>query len=263
MKKLMVLFAVIFIAGCRGSVGVGVTFSNPHNPASLSEITTKRCELKPFKSIVVSDDAKIELANGPYAVEITGRYLNKYHCYNSVVGQTLYIDGVGDKKSNFKVKLYVPKLKMIVVAGRAIVNAKNFKSDDLTVIAKDRGSINIEGEFNVNKIVQHGRGRINVHWVHSDILYVEGYNNGPIYLSGRANDIMVKLMGNARLYARYLRARNVAVLTTDSAIAEVSALDMLSAYAVDDSNIFYYKKPKDITVVTRDSGNVLYPEWIQ
>ena len=70
--------------------------------------------------------------------------------------------------------------------------------------------------------------------------------------------MLVKLMNNAKLNARYLHVNKASLFITDKALAEVSVIDELSAYAVDASNVYYYKRPKDIKAVTRDSANVLF-----
>ena len=112
------------------------------------------------------------------------------------------------------------------------------------------------------KFLKLGNGRINIDWIKTDSLIIEGSGSGPVYLAGETDNLVIKLMRKARLHARYLRAQKAHVFTTDNAIAEIFVLDTLGAYAVNNSNIYYYKRPKDITIVTKDTGNVLYPHWV-
>src|SRR3989304_1274225 len=92
-------------------------------------------------------------------------------------------------------------------------------------------------------------GRINISWIDSDKLLIKSYGSGPIYLAGVVNNMSAKLTRNADLDARYLRVQNANIIATDSAQAEVSVLDALDAFAIDKSSIYYYKKPKQLTVV--------------
>jgi hypothetical protein len=75
--------------------------------------------------------------------------------------------------------------------------------------------------------------------------------------------MVVRLMRNAQFDARYLRVQKASVFTTDKARADILVLDVLGAFAIDDSNIFYHKRPQNLTVVTKGSGNVLYSGWVR
>jgi hypothetical protein len=247
------MIVVVFIAGCSNCnlFRAKPKKSIPVQTVSKEPLKIKRCELKPFRSVVVGGNAEVELIHGLYGAKMA---INS--CQNAVFGHTLYI-GSG------KAKVFAPKLENIIVTDHALVRSKKMKSDGLNVTAKGWGSINLEGRYRINKVTQLGRGRIDISWIDNNDLRVEGYAGGPIFLSGRVEKMIVKLMNDARLYARYLRVREGSVFTTDKALAEVLVLDNLGAYAIDASNIYYYKRPENITVVTRDSGNVLYPERIR
>jgi membrane-bound inhibitor of C-type lysozyme len=258
MKKLVILVVgMICLSGCA---------EVENNITIPQKIITTRCCLDTFDSIVVDGNTRVELVNGEDKITVSGIKTAKYNCQNRVINRVLYINNGNDDQSidvDTKVKVSASRLKNITVTDNAVINAKDLRANNLIITAKKYGTINFQGKFGVNKIFQYGNGRINIDWVDSDLLYIESYGDGPIYLGGRACDLSVKLMKNANLHARYLRTKKASIFAVDSAIAEVLVLDTLKAFAVDRSNIFYYKRPKTITVVTKNHGNVLHAGWIQ
>jgi hypothetical protein len=260
MKKVLLLVigvGMFFVAGCQ-TMG-------PNKKELVTkitrEITTKHCSLGSFYSVVMRGNARVEIANGAYGVDIIGIQDN-YKCPDIDVNHVLNIN-TNNENINAIIKICVPKLKSITVFDNATVSTQDFKTNGLSIIAKDNGTINLEGQFGIDKISQFGSGRIDIGWVDTDSLIVEGNGNGPIYLAGHVDNLAVRLTKNARLYARYLRAKKAHSFTTDYALAEIWVSDALGAFAVNNSNIYYYKRPKDITIVTRDHGNVLYPHWVE
>lgn len=248
MKRLLaVTIILIFTVGCQTQRAVPVE----------QEIVTYRYNLPPFKSIVLNGNAIIKLVNGSYTASITGPENYLYDDQVSVVNQILNIDTL-KSANNIIIKISAPRLKNITVAGNSTMNAKDFKTTGLTVIAKDNGTINLEGKYIIDRIYQYGNGRINIIWVESDNLFIDSRSNGPIYLAGIVKNMVAKLTHNALLDARYLRVQKASVFTTDAAQANVVALDILGAFATNNSNIYYYNRPHIMTTVTNESGNVLH-----
>ncbi len=259
MKKIVLLIiGIIFVVGCQK-----IWPTKPAPKAPL-EITNKHCELSAFNSALISGNAKVEIARGSYGIDITGIQKNNYSCPKISANQLIYSDKDNNKNINAIVRITAPELKNIIVADNATVSVRNLNANNLTVVVKNNGAINFEGQqFNISKISQSGGGKINIDWVNTNSLIVEGDGSGSIYLAGQANNLLVRLTQNARLFARYLRTQKTQAFTTDRALAELFALDTLSAYAIDKSNIYYYKRPKNLTIVTRDWGNVLYHHWVK
>jgi len=256
MKKLLGLISgLILISGCADI-----------NSENTQKVTTTCHKLDTFKAIIVSGNARVRLVKGrTNQMVITGKNFGKYADQNKVVNQVLYITG-GDDTLASEITATIrdsADLRSITVTNNAIINARDFTVKNLIITAKDNGTVNLEGWFNIDKIFQYGHGRINISWVSSDSLSITGQGSGPIYLGGRVDNLVAKLSKDAKLHAHYLRTMKAQVFTTDQAFAEVLVLDNLSAFAVDSSNIYYHKRPKNITVVTKGHGNVLYAGWIR
>lgn len=247
MKRLLVVSIIlIFTAGCY----ITPSFES-QQILSESEITDRDCNPEHFRSVVLQGDTNAKLINGPYGVKNTGGH--NIH----IEDQILYIDTKPNSNGS-TVKIFAPELNNVTVTDNASVTAKKFKATGLNIFAEGNGTVNLDGQITVNKIYQHGNGRINIIWVDSCNLFVESTSDGPIYLAGTANNMITKLSNDASFDARSLRTQNAAVFTTDEARADIFVVNTLKAYAVDESNIYYYyKRPNKLTVVTKDSGNVL------
>ena len=262
MKKLIIVaIGTIFIFGCNSNFWL----KPKPKPKSVNTVNTtysqrgvaKHCDLDIFDSIVIGGNSKVELVNGTCTIDVEEGY---YDCRKNVKGRTLHINS---PNSDAAIKVGVYELKKLIVQDNAEVCARDLRTDNLTIIAKGSGSINLQGKFKIGNISQFSRGMIHVEWIDNDKIHIEGSGSGPIYLAGRVHNMLAKLRKNSQLNARHLRVREASVFTTDRAIAEILVLDNLKAYAVDASNIYYYKRPKDLTVVTRDTGNVLHPDWMR
>lgn len=257
MKKILATTIIlIFVAGCSGIL---TSNSNTNNFLGKTPITQKH-KLKPFNSIVLTGNTIVELVNGTYAMHVTGTKETLPDYQYKIKDKILYVE---PRTTNlFQITIVAPKLKNITVIDNATLTAKNFKTGRLTIAAKNNGTINLEGWYAVDKIYQFGSGRINIRWLDSSQLFIESNSSGPIHLAGITKNIIAKLSGDTQLDARYLRAEKVSIFTTDNARADVLAVDTLDAFAVDKSNIYYYKRPLHYNVITKDSGNVLHPNWI-
>ncbi|CAL7963509.1 DUF2807 domain-containing protein [Gammaproteobacteria bacterium] len=255
MKKILVVTAIlIFTVGCHKAPTIKGTIAP-------EVVIAQKYNLPPFKSIALNGNTTIELVNGSYAARVVGFEKDLYDNRITVTDQVLHV-AAPLSANNPIIKVFSPGLKSITVTGNATVNAKDFKTAGLTVTAKGNGTINLEGQYIIDKIYQSGNGRINISWIDSDNLFVSSSSSGPICLSGTVNSMVARLTHRAYFDARYLRVQRASVFTTDRAHADILVLNTLGAFAVDNSNIFYYKKPHHLTIVTNNSGNVLQPGWI-
>lgn len=254
-KAILALLLTVSVVGCT------LIHKNVVKKPDLSqEITTKHCDLSPFKSIVLKGNATVTLVNGSPAIDITGirAQTDKYNCQTSVVDQILYVNVGDDKAPGAIVKLKVPELKNIMVADNVALEACNFKTGKFVITTSGYATINFSGKYDISRIFQLGRGKIKIDWIDSDSLLISGSDSGTIILAGTVNNLTVKLIKNSKLNARYLRAEKSSVVATDTAQAKIKALTTLDAFAVNKSSVYYYgKRPANLTIVTRDFANVL------
>lgn len=268
-RKRKIVFLGILLVFATFNTGCGMMLSSlmsepkpapkPLVPIVIPKVTTQKCHLSPFKTIIADGDSVIELRNGDhYRIEITGIYADSYNWKRRVRGKKLYLINIAPKS---KIKLTVPEIKNIATFGNVKVTAKKFKSKIDTLVAKDNSSIDINGQLTIFKLLQYGTGRINIGWLDCESIFVTAYGCGPIYLYGAVDEMGAKLVNNSYLNARYLRTKKITILAAGRSQAEVVPVDYLDAYATDHSNVYYYKWPKEKTVVTKGEGNVLQAGW--
>lgn len=255
LKKIVLVFILLFIMGC---------VSCPPCPPqiNLQRPISKTICLPRFNSLVVNGDVTVEIDKGPQKLIVCGTLEDLEKFRVTIINCKLNICGKTTCTHPIYVKLCTPSLKNITVSGNASITKLNFYSECLSITARGNGSINLRGRFDAANIHQRGTGKIEMSWIDSDKLVVDSSNSGPIYLKGNVNCMLVKLIRDGNLDAKCLRAHKAVVLTTDDAVAHVFATKSLSAYASGNSNIYYYKRPPKLTVVTKDSGNVLKPNCI-
>jgi len=219
--------------------------------------------LAPFSTIAITGNANVELTQGATsAIFITGQKQYVENVNATVINHTLYINK--NTSSPVVIKLqtaYV--LNNILVSNNSNLSGKNFASKNLTISASNSANINLNGEFDVANINQTGNGKIEIQWINSDNLKITSHNQGHIYLAGTVDNLTGYLFNSSSLEARYLRAKQATIMTTNYAMATIFAIKTLNAYADNNSGIFYYKRPLEFNKVTKDSGNALLLEELK
>lgn len=156
------------------------------------------------------------------------------------------------------VTVQIPNLKQLTVNSLVNVKSTRLQARGLTIEAHGSGQIQLAGMLKVNRIDQSGANHINLRWIKSNQLFVKSTGDGHIKLAGVARSLYARLDGHSVLNTRYLRTRFIHVQTKNHATASVDPLTSLRAFAFGNSNIYYYKIPKNITRSSSQSGNVLH-----
>ncbi len=183
-----------------------------------------------------------------------------------IVHHTLYVKGPWQRplpslKKRPVLIVRINSLKKITVAGPTNVTARNLRGQGVDIYASGFGKINLLGVLNIDHIKQSGSNQITVRWVKSDTVYINSTGAGSIRLAGTARALYARVLGHSTLHAAYLRTHYVQVQATDQAVAYVCPVDTLRAFASNFGNIYYYKYPKNMTLDTEQSGNVLQMAW--
>lgn len=174
-----------------------------------------------------------------------------------IEGQTLIIKSDNDADQPIVINIQLKQLRSLEIAGKTYVSSKSLYSLYLTIISHSQGDIVLAGGINLREIVSDDIGNINVRWIDSHKLTVHGNGEGQITLIGRVYQLDARLCHRTYLDARYLRAQNVWISTTDFAQAKVQPVNALRAFALRFSDIYFYREPARLTRASRDSGNVL------
>ncbi len=181
-----------------------------------------------------------------------------------VKGHTLYLaaqNAMTPKNKRPQVTIKTDQLRSLKILGSASVTAKGLRSQGLSLYADTSGTIHLTGMMNLKQIYNFGPGHIFLRWIKSPKLTIYSVGGGTIYIAGVVNTLKARILGHANLNAEYLRTQHASVQTKGFAQARVFPINSLRAFAMGNSNIYYYKKPKYLTEFTHQSGNVLQMAW--
>ena len=258
MKKILsvlLLLTLYCIIGCQSQ----------RTPDELAyRVYPQNVDADAFNTIVLQGDAKVELLNGDGELHIAPTIKPIISLHKKIL--TINLPRTQPNlpvANNSFMQVYSSKLRKITTTDHSMITAKRFQAPLLTISAAQSSSINLTGEYGVDIISQHSKGKISIDWINSKNLFIDSDNSGLIYLGGVTDKMIAKLTNNARLEARYLRTKQAEIFTTNQATADILVSDYLGGYAIDNSNIYYHKKPKKITIVSRDYSNVVRPDWMR
>lgn len=161
------------------------------------------------------------------------------------------------------IKVGVAELHQLMVDDGASVKSSQLTSSSLSIDANTSGSIELLGMITLEQVLSSGSGAIHVQWVDSPSLRVEGSGHSLIQLAGIAGSVEMRLRDSSQFQGQYLRIDQIFVQTKDYSSAKLLVNNSLRAFAYDHSNVYYYKKPAELTEFTAGSGNILQLGWGQ
>ncbi len=183
--------------------------------------------------------------------------------------------------------------------GRGTVSVLNAYTPCLTVINRSSGTVNVSGRVGIRTISNLTNGRVHIigadsrslminacgdshtsvagyadlkrlnatgnacvhlYWVNSRAATVFLNKNARVGLAGRVGNLDVYVADNARFGGQYLHATNVYVQTRNNAHANVSGSRRIFASASDNSSIYYFGSPNNVSRNTADLG-IVVPVW--
>jgi|GEM_PF-1699804 len=249
----------------------------PKQQTSEPGYVVKSYQLLPFSKVVASGNFILHLTDSSSdssLIAVGGQEQDIDDLDIRVANNTLYLDNasIGSRwrwcrccsssainTPPVVIKLGVGGLALesVVARGLVCVFSKNIIAKNLSITAYDKAAFMLDGRLSISKITQMGSGKLEAKWIDSKNLTVLNSGKGAVYLAGIADRLAVTLTNRASFDARYLRAKRAAIFATDTASANVLALKSLEIYADKHSSVFYYKRPKQSSVVTNNFANAL------
>jgi Putative auto-transporter adhesin, head GIN domain len=219
-------------------------------------------KLVDFKTISVRGPIKLMLeqstAEAGNFLQIVGEQQSPVSV--SVKNDTLYLQAEpSDQPSTVRVGVH--QLYQLIVDGGASVSGQPLNSTSLSIDANTSGNIELRGMINLDRILSAGSGLVSVQWIDSPQLRVDGSDHSQIQLAGVAGAVEMRLRDESLFQGQYLRIDRIFVQTKDFSTAKLLVNDSLRAFAYDQSNIYYYKRPAQMTEFTAGSGNILQLGW--
>ncbi len=158
-----------------------------------------------------------------------------------------------------RVNLYTNKLnlKSLYSNGNKSIIFHNILSSNLKIETHNSHHVVIQGIVSLNKISCTGNGNLLIYWVNSPYLRIDGSGKEKISLAGIAKTLDVKLSQDVYLFAQQLRAQKGFITTEKRAQAIVNTRDILSAFAQDNSVIYYSSPVNFISRYSKGEGLIL------
>ena len=160
-----------------------------------------------------------------------------------------------------QVQLNIPGLNELSTSGNAAVSGQ-LNSSALTINSSGNSRINLGSEIiNLQEVTASNNSQIKLFWVNSTNLVLTGTDNSRIKVAGVAQVLHASLDDQAQLNGQYLRAQHAIIQTDNHAFVGIAATGALRAFASNDSNIFYYKYPRNFSEFDLQSANILQVDW--
>jgi hypothetical protein len=153
------------------------------------------------------------------------------------------------------------QLDQLIVDNQASVSANQLTSSGLSIDANNSGIIQLFGMVNLVRLLSTGSGVIQIQWIDSPQLRLDASGASKIQLAGVADSVEMRLQDDSQFQGQYLRIHQIYIQTKDNAQAKLLASDSLRAFAYDNSNIYYYKRPASMTEFTSGSANIIQLNW--
>ncbi len=252
-------FSLVLLTLCFSSFG-GAAPLNQHLAYIPSNTQQNRAPIRQspasFNTLHVSGHVRLQLVTSaePF-VELLDPALQKKVSIQSKNG-TLYIHGSGG--APFQVG--APQLDQLITQGPSLIEGQIF-SQGLSIQSEGTSQIKLTGMVNLQHLSSSGQSKVMLYWVNSPTLALAARNSSLVELAGVVGVLHASLSNNAQLKAQYLRAQEAVVQAQDHAYAGVLAIQALRAFAIEESNIFYFKYPRYLNDYSQNSGNVLQVAW--
>lgn len=221
--------------------------------------------ITPFENIVVDGDTAV-IVNGSksFSIKATSKTIYPTKLIDiTIKNRTLYLSRHAKRSWSKKaqqtvfVNVSMNHIHSITLKDEARLTAYNLNTKNLRVHSSSSGGMRLQGEIQLAELIHTGIGNVDIEWINSDNLKIVTTGAGHMRLAGIANSMNLRAVDHAQVDAKYLRAKNAFVQTGDYAEVLVSAVNALSGFASDCSNILYFKTPHHLTRHTYASGNVM------
>lgn len=239
-------------------------YINNHN-YSQQDVLKVKLNLPSFSAVDAKGDFHIIMSNGKnQSVTLSGNPLALSRVSVRVIGKTLVLKTKVSRSESFTynsrvvVHIVTPRpLTSIALAGKSAFQGAALKTSTLKIYTKDTASVYIRGNNNIQRIENNSMRDIDLGWVNSRNILISGAGSGWVRIAGSADVLTARLRNSACLEAEHFRANKVYVETEDDAIARVQPVSTLYAFAMDTSNIYYFRVPRQLAGYTKGSGNIL------
>jgi len=144
--------------------------------------------------------------------------------------------------------------------GNGKVNIIGADSRSLAIHACGNSVTKIAGYANLKHLDATDHSCVNFYWVKSNGADILLSGHARVGLAGCITHLDLCVMDNARFGGQYLHSNDIYVQTSGDAHANIAADKKIFASAVDNSSIYFYGSPGNVSRYTTDHGSVI-PVW--
>lgn len=238
---------------------------------SLCSVTTAAMaggvEAKPTDRLVAVDTVKVSgalhvfLRTAKHTGHLTLKGKGASHVMKQVRGHVLTLVAPSYHGETYPTSVVVslPKpLRRVVALSGAQVIAPHVATSKLSVAMDGVSIVDLGGIVDLESADLLGDSNLYLEWVKSPHLTLRQGGLSAVHLAGKVGFFDAKLMGRSTMYGQYLNAKTVFVSTDDNAMAYVSPINNLRAFAKGRSNIYYFTMPKHQTDQPKTHGNIFF-----
>lgn len=199
-------------------------------------------------TILLSGNVNLFKVNntGPGAVSVIGAYTPCLYVYNR-----------GSGCVNVSGRVGIQAISNLSNGGVSIIGAD---SRSLMINACGNSRTAVAGYANLKRLSAVGNSCVHLYWVNSKGANVTLHNNARVGLAGCMTTLNLFVTDNAHFGGQYLHSKNIYVQTHQNAHANISADRKIFASASDDSSIYYFGSPNNVSSYTMARGSVI-PVW--
>ncbi len=184
--------------------------------------------------------------SGPGTISVIGAYSPNLN---------LTVNGAGSVNVSGRVNVH-----MINHAGNGSVSVIGANSTALTIYACGSGCTTVAGYANLRKLTAVDNTQVYLYWVNTKSAYITERGNARVGLAGSSYNLNVDITGTSRFEGQYLHACNAYVRTRNSSHANVESDGKIFAAASDNSSIYIFGSPNNVSRFMANAGTVL-PVW--
>lgn len=148
-------------------------------------------------------------------------------------------------------------LRMLTMRGQTSIRASGINADATSLFLQDDSHAVLLGRIGLEQLVMTGNSRLKAYWVDGKNTRIELHHKAAAFLAGKTDAIDANLFDKSYLDGKFLRAFTGYIATNQRARADVSVQDTLNSQSHDESDIYYYRRPRQNNEYLSSHGAIL------
>lgn len=148
-------------------------------------------------------------------------------------------------------------LRTLNMSGHTNVRANGIYTHDISLTLKDDSHAVLLGRLGLRQLIMTGNSRLKAYWIDGQNTQIELHHSAAAFLAGKTHSLDVNLFDKSYLDGKFLRAFLGYIQTHQRTRADVSVGDTLNSQSHDESDIYYYRRPRQNNEFITSQGAIL------